>query len=144
MKDKWVKAQKDQTVVLLDTELIPDLIHEGIANDIKRAIQILRKKCNYEINDHIMIWMWTDSIVDIESLCNKAKVIIPLPYTVDRATTYKSDHSLEIIRIAISKFSDYIRKETLCDKMYVLTNGVNFNCLKIAVERVRWTNKGDK
>ncbi len=140
MKDRWVKVQSGNTIVLLDTELTPDLIREGIVNDIKRAIQILRKKRNYEINNHIIIWIWTDNIVDIKHQCDMATIMIPLPHTLDCITTYESKHSGKLIRIAISEFSDLIQKETLCDRMYLLIDNIKISRLQIAIERVPWRN----
>ncbi len=140
MKDRWVKVQSGNTIVLLDTELTPDLIREGIANDIKRAIQILRKKRNYEINNHIIIWIWTDNIVDIKHQCDMVTIMIPLPHTLDCITTYESKHSGKLTRIAISEFSDLIQKETLCDRMYLLIDNIKISRLQIAIERVPWRN----
>jgi len=34
------------------------------------------------------------------------------------------------------EFSEYIRKETLCDKIYFITNYMDYSCLKIAIEKI--------
>lgn len=49
------------TVVILDTELTPDLEREGEAREVIRAIQDLRKSHGFEVSDHINVVFETDS-----------------------------------------------------------------------------------
>jgi isoleucyl-tRNA synthetase len=51
-----VNAQsKDGLTVILNTEITTDLLAEGYARDIVRAIQELRKEADYQVNDHIFV-----------------------------------------------------------------------------------------
>jgi len=50
-----------RTVVILDTELTPDLEREGEAREIVRAIQDLRKSSGFEVSDKINVTYSTDS-----------------------------------------------------------------------------------
>jgi isoleucyl-tRNA synthetase len=43
--------------VVLDTELTPELIAEGDAREIQRAIQDLRKDAGLELDDRIDVWI---------------------------------------------------------------------------------------
>lgn len=42
-------------VIALDTEINESLHTEGLARDIIRAIQDMRKEADYQVTDHIMI-----------------------------------------------------------------------------------------
>ncbi len=48
-------VEGDGMLVALDTKLTPELVHEGIARDIVRNIQELRKKSGLEITDRISL-----------------------------------------------------------------------------------------
>jgi len=50
-----------QVVVLLDTELTDELQTEGMAREIIRAVQELRKSSGFEVSDRINITCQTDS-----------------------------------------------------------------------------------
>ncbi len=50
-----------RTVVILDTELNPELEREGEAREIIRAIQDLRKSSGFEVSDHINVTYQTES-----------------------------------------------------------------------------------
>ncbi len=49
-------AHHDGLVVVLDTELTPDLIAEGDARELARAIQDLRRDAGLELDDRIDLW----------------------------------------------------------------------------------------
>jgi len=42
-------------VVALDTVVTPELKNEGYARDIVRHIQEMRKECDYQVDDHILV-----------------------------------------------------------------------------------------
>jgi isoleucyl-tRNA synthetase len=42
-------------VVALDTEITPELEQEGLAREVIRRIQELRKEADYELTDHIVV-----------------------------------------------------------------------------------------
>jgi isoleucyl-tRNA synthetase len=48
---------RDGVVVVLDTELTPDLIAEGDARELARAIQDLRREAGLELDDRIEVWL---------------------------------------------------------------------------------------
>jgi isoleucyl-tRNA synthetase len=50
-------AHRDGLVVVLDTELTPELRGEGDARELARAIQDLRRDAGLELDDRIELWM---------------------------------------------------------------------------------------
>ncbi|MFL5755419.1 MAG: class I tRNA ligase family protein, partial [Chloroflexota bacterium] len=50
-------ADHDGLVVVLDTELTPDLVAEGDARELTRAIQDLRRDAKLELDDRIELWL---------------------------------------------------------------------------------------
>ncbi len=59
--DGWAAAQGSSAVVVLSTELTPELIRAGIARDINRSIQDRRKGLDLQRTDRIDIWLQTES-----------------------------------------------------------------------------------
>ncbi len=60
-KPGWAAAQGKDCVVVLSTELTPDLVTEGLAREIVHAIQSRRKDCDCEYTDRIEVGIVTDS-----------------------------------------------------------------------------------
>ncbi|MEX0611308.1 MAG: DUF5915 domain-containing protein, partial [Pirellulales bacterium] len=60
-KDGWAAAQGKSCVVVLATELTPELVAEGLARDVVRLIQDCRKEIGCEYTDRIEIGLVTDS-----------------------------------------------------------------------------------
>ncbi|MDB2686138.1 isoleucine--tRNA ligase [Mariniblastus sp.] len=56
----WAAAQGSQAVVVLSTELTPELIRSGYAREINRYIQDRRKELDLERTDRIDVWINTD------------------------------------------------------------------------------------
>jgi isoleucyl-tRNA synthetase len=54
-KPGWAAAQGKQCVVVLNTELTPELIREGLAKDLNRVIGDLRKKQQCKFTDRIRL-----------------------------------------------------------------------------------------
>lgn len=76
-----VDVASDQGIlVALDAAISPELFEEGIANELNRTIQSMRKEAGYEISDHISLHLegpldefWRKSIV--ESALSRAKIL---------------------------------------------------------------------
>jgi isoleucyl-tRNA synthetase len=60
-KEGWAAAQGKGCVVVLATELTPDLIAEGLARDVVRIIQDRRKEIGCQYTDRIKIGLVTES-----------------------------------------------------------------------------------
>ena len=72
-KDGWAAAQGTDCVVVLATDLTDELITEGFAYEIVRAIQNHRKEMNCEYTDRIEVGLVTESaelLKAIESFCD--------------------------------------------------------------------------
>jgi len=59
--DDWAGASDGQTVVLLDKRLTLELKNEGLARDIVRNVQNLRKQASLDIADRISLGLITES-----------------------------------------------------------------------------------
>ena len=57
----WAGAADGKTVVLLDKRLTPQLKNEGLARDIVRNVQNLRKEAGLDIADRITLSLVTES-----------------------------------------------------------------------------------
>jgi isoleucyl-tRNA synthetase len=60
-KPGWAAAQGRSIVVVLATELTPELIREGLARELIRTIQDHRKEMGCDFTDRITIGIVTDS-----------------------------------------------------------------------------------
>ena len=59
--DDWAAAEDRATVVLLDKRITPDLRNEGLARDVVRNVQNLRKDAGLNMEDRIILSLRTDS-----------------------------------------------------------------------------------
>ena len=57
----WAAAQGNQAVVVLATELTPELIRAGWVRDANRFVQERRKETKLERSDRIDLWLVTES-----------------------------------------------------------------------------------
>lgn len=60
-RDGWAAAQGDRCVVVLSTELTEELIGEGIAKDLIRSVQSLRKDTGCQYTQRIRVGIVSDS-----------------------------------------------------------------------------------
>ncbi len=60
-KEGWAAAQGKSCVVVLSTELTPELIAEGLARELVRAVQDQRKAIGCEFTDRIVVGVQSDS-----------------------------------------------------------------------------------
>jgi isoleucyl-tRNA synthetase len=60
-KEGWIAAQGPQVVVVLSTDLTPQLVREGWAQDLKRFVQDRRKALDCQYTDRIRVAIDTTS-----------------------------------------------------------------------------------
>jgi isoleucyl-tRNA synthetase len=90
-KEGFAVAQEGGLVVALDTELDVGLLQEGLARDLVRAINDMRKAAGFDISDRITTY-----------------------YTVGDGGKPEDE---ALVRGAISNFGDYLRAETLSTEL---------------------------
>ncbi len=54
--EKYISVQEDETTIVLDIELTPELIEEGFIREFISKIQNLRKESGFEVQNHIEIY----------------------------------------------------------------------------------------
>jgi len=69
VKEGYTASGNDSVVVVLDTTLTDELILEGLAREMVRTVQSLRKEADFVITDHINVYYQGDS--DIDSMLGK-------------------------------------------------------------------------
>ncbi|HEY8503011.1 MAG TPA: DUF5915 domain-containing protein, partial [Gemmataceae bacterium] len=57
----WAGVEDRGTQVMLDTRVTEELAREGMARDVVRLVQDLRKKANLEMEDRIRLYLGTDA-----------------------------------------------------------------------------------
>jgi isoleucyl-tRNA synthetase len=57
----WAAAQGKQAVVVLSTELTPELIRAGLARGVNRMVQERRKEMDLERTDRLDLYLYTES-----------------------------------------------------------------------------------
>ncbi len=63
-KDGYASCSNEKTCVVLDTNLDDELILEGLAREMIRTIQSLRKDADFVITDHIKVYYQGDEDID--------------------------------------------------------------------------------
>ncbi len=58
---RWGMSERGEVAVALDTRVTPELRAEGIARELIRNIQSLRKKAEFEVGDRIILYYQSDS-----------------------------------------------------------------------------------
>ncbi len=53
--DGFVAATDNETIVVLDTKLTPELIDEGFVRELISKVQTMRKEAGFEVSDHIVL-----------------------------------------------------------------------------------------
>ena len=74
-KPGWAAAQGKQCVIVLNTELTPELIREGLAKDLNRAIGDMRKKMQCQFTDRIRLVLVAE-FADIELMLSEHQASI--------------------------------------------------------------------
>jgi isoleucyl-tRNA synthetase len=99
-KDGWVAAQGNDCVVVISTELSPELLAEGVARDIVRLIQERRKELGLQFTDRIQVGIQTDSAFVRDAIVNWTEYIKTEVLSVQLGCESND------VPIAISAFSD--------------------------------------
>jgi isoleucyl-tRNA synthetase len=60
-REGWTAAQGPHVVVVLSTDLTPELVREGYAQDLKRLIQERRKELQCQYTDRIRVGLETEN-----------------------------------------------------------------------------------
>ena len=60
----YCAASNGKTSIVLDTSLTEDLILEGLAREVVRKVQSLRKEADFVITDHINLYYNGDEMFD--------------------------------------------------------------------------------
>ena len=55
-KEGFISEQDKNIIVVLDTNLTPELIQEGLIREIASKVQTMRKEADFEVTDHITIY----------------------------------------------------------------------------------------
>jgi len=74
-KENYGIIDLDGNLIALDVEITRDLLYEGLAKEIVRRIQFMRKEMNLDILDNILIYIETDA-EEITNAINKEKEYI--------------------------------------------------------------------
>lgn len=56
-KQGFVSEMDNTVIVVLDTDLTPDLIEEGFVREIISKVQTMRKEAGFEVTDHITVYV---------------------------------------------------------------------------------------
>jgi isoleucyl-tRNA synthetase len=82
----WIYVQSDGTELMLDSRITEPLKLEGMAREIVRLIQELRKKAGLEMDDRIVLFLGTESPVLRTAIAAHKDNICAETLTVERAT----------------------------------------------------------
>jgi isoleucyl-tRNA synthetase len=74
-QNNWSALDANSGVVLIDTALTDELVAEGLARDVIRAVQQARKDANLHISDRIELWVSSDNAAVSEAVSGHASMI---------------------------------------------------------------------
>jgi isoleucyl-tRNA synthetase len=55
MVEGWVGTEEGNTIVLLDSRITPEIAREGVAREITRNLQLLRKTADLQIEERVVV-----------------------------------------------------------------------------------------
>ena len=108
-KEGWAAAQGKSSVVVLSTELTPELVAEGLARDLVRTIQDRRKETGCEFTDRIEVGIVTESEL-LKSAIEQFREFI-MAETLAIKLTFESLPGVEpfVVKVGDQEASIYIR-----------------------------------
>ena len=107
----WAAAQGNQAVVVLATELTPELIRAGWVRDANRFVQERRKETKLERSDRIDLWLVTESAELKQALEEGKEYLAGETLATSIAfETPPSDLDCSEIEIADAKLKIYVRR----------------------------------
>ena len=106
VKAGYQSSSKNETCVVLNTNLTEELILEGLAREMVRTVQSLRKEKDFVITDHIKIYYSGD--IDIDHMLNNYKEYVQNETLADeiiKQTIKSEDYDLNghMIKINVEK-----------------------------------------
>jgi isoleucyl-tRNA synthetase len=109
-KPGWAAAQGSNVVVVLSTELTPDLIAEGLARDFVRVVQDRRKDLGLEFTNRIMIGV-VGASAELQKVIEQFRDYI-CGETLATKLTFEAESSVEPIEVEIGddKVKLYVRR----------------------------------
>ncbi|MCH2180155.1 MAG: isoleucine--tRNA ligase [Mariniblastus sp.] len=94
----WAAAQGRSSVVILSTELTPELIREGMSRDVVRLVQDRRKELNLQFTDRIQLWLEPENEELKQAIAENREHITAETLAVDlklEAPSEKTDETVE-------------------------------------------------
>ena len=94
----WAAAQGRSSVVILSTELTPELIREGMSRDVVRLVQDRRKELNLQFTDRIQLWLEPENEELRQAIAENREHITAETLAVDlklEAPSEKTDETVE-------------------------------------------------
>ncbi|MEE8451250.1 MAG: isoleucine--tRNA ligase, partial [Thermoguttaceae bacterium] len=108
-KEGWAAAQGHACVVVLSTELTDELIAEGLAREVVRAIQDRRKELDCEYTDRIAVGLVTDSKEIRTAVEQFADYIRGETLAIELGTTIVPDAEPVELKVAGSELTLYVK-----------------------------------
>jgi isoleucyl-tRNA synthetase len=102
-KPGWAAAQGSGVVVVLNTELTPELIAEGYAKDLVRLIQDRRKALNLDYTDRIVVELTSENAELITAL--QANQTYIAGETLAKQLTFPTSASADAQEVELGDFS---------------------------------------
>lgn len=107
-KGGFASEQDGNVTMVMDTNLTPELIAEGLAREVVSKVQTMRKDCGFEVTDHIVLAVEGDEevsrVVAQSDRILRSVLADSLAKTVDDAMTVKEwDINGHAVRIGVKR-----------------------------------------
>ncbi|MEL7496786.1 MAG: isoleucine--tRNA ligase [Planctomycetota bacterium] len=108
----WAAAQGNQAVVVLATELTPELVRSGFSREVNRYVQDRRKAIDLQRTDRIKVWLETESTELQQAISENIDYLQNETLAVSIALERCDDAAVEPVEVSIgdSKLSLWILK----------------------------------